>query len=125
MLPPATPPGGKPVAPEWMPTLTPGEREFKIFGVRVMDTRNGRTHLREPWKWPFVGALICWPIALGLSQVAIMAIRARDLSETLAAIAGAAVFWVVLPVYTYRMGRTGEDLMGWETQAPEGREEQE
>ena len=77
--------------------------EFKIFGVRVMDTRNGRTHLREPWKWPFVGALICWPIALGLSQVAIMAIRARDLSETLAAIAGAAVFWVVLPVYTYRM----------------------
>ena len=38
-------------------------REFKIFGVRVMDTRNGRTHLREPWKWPFVGALICWPIA--------------------------------------------------------------
>ena len=66
-------------------------REFKIFGVRVMDTRNGRTHLREPQKWPFVGALICWPIALGLSQVAIMAIRARDLSETLAAITGAAV----------------------------------
>ena len=35
---------------------------------------------------------------------------------------GGAVFWVVLPVYTFRMGRTGEDLMGWETQAPEGRE---
>ena len=32
------------------------------------------------------------------------------------------MFWVVLPVYTFRMGRTGEDLMGWETQAPEGRE---
>ena len=66
-------------------------REFKIFGVRVRDARNGRTHLREPWKWPFVGTLICWPIALGLSQVTIMAIRARDLSETLAAITGAAV----------------------------------
>ena len=94
--------------------------------ISIRMVQNGKPRIRDAWKWAAVGAVICWPIASGLSYVALLAIRARDVGEIIAAIIGTALFWVVLPVYTFRMGRIGEGLMmGWEKNAPEGPEEQE
>ena len=100
-------------------------KEFKILGVSIMEERNGRTRLRIPWRWVRMGVLVGWPIAGLWVHLAYLALRAGDLDEAAGFSTGIVLFRVVMPAVLFLMGRTEEDLLGWETKAPEGREERE
>ena len=89
-------------------------RKLKILGASVMDTRNGQTHLRESWKWAIGGVAIGGPIAAGFGYAAKLVFQAGTPDEA-SVFAGAAIlFGILMPVYLFRMGRTGEDLLGRE-----------
>ena len=68
-----------------------------------------------------MGATIWWPIA---GTAGYMAIDAGDIGESMVFAIGAACFGA-MPVLLFRMGKAGEDLMGWETEALEALEAQE
>ena len=48
--------------------------------------------------------------------------QAGNLDEAAVFVGAAILFGVLMPIYLFRMGRTGEDLLGWENEGPEGRE---
>ena len=77
-----------------------------------------RSQIREPWQWALVGAAIWWPIA---GTAGYVAIDAGDIGESMVFAIGAACFGA-MPVLLFRMGKAGENLMGWETEALEERE---